>query len=222
MNILAIDTALEACSVALSLSDSERPLAKSELVIRRHAERLFAMITEILDQAVIPITEIDRFAVTTGPGSFTGIRVGIAAVRGFALASGASAVGISTLAAHAEAAREVVGKRPVFAVLPAKGDELFGQLFAPDGNEMTEPKVGEPNDFANEAFEARAVVAGAGADRVATIDRRSHLSVIHSRSAPDINAVLRVAATHSPTASPRPLYVKPPDAVRLDTAISSR
>lgn len=218
MNILAIDTALEACSVGLSLRGSERPLAKSEPVIRRHAERLFGMIAGVLDEADISISEIDRFAVTTGPGSFTGIRVGIAAVRGFALVSGVPAVGVSTLAAHAEDAREAIGKKPVLAVLPAKGDEVFGQLFAPDGGEMTEAKVGDPNDFADEASEANAVVAGAGSNRVTTIDGRSHLTVIHSRSAPDINAVLRVAAARSPTALPRPLYVKPPDAVRVETA----
>jgi tRNA threonylcarbamoyladenosine biosynthesis protein TsaB len=219
MNILAVDTALEACSVALSLKGAGQPFAKSELVVRRHAERLFGMIAEVLDEAGVSITEIDRFAVTIGPGSFTGIRVGIAAVRGFAIVSGVPAVGISTLAAHAEAAREAAGKRPVLAVLPAKGDEVFGQLFAPDGTEITEAKVGDPNHFSDEALVANAVVAGAGSNRVVASDGRSHLEVIHSRSAPDINAVLRVAAVQSPMASPRPLYVKPPDAARVETAV---
>lgn len=219
MNILAVDTALEACSVGLSVGGPGRSLAKSEPVVRRHAERLFGMIAEVLAEADVSIAEIDRFAVTIGPGSFTGIRVGIAAVRGFAVVSGVPAVGISTLAAHAAAAREAAGERPVLAVLPAKGDEVFGQLFAPDGTEITEAKVGDPNHFSDEALEANAVVAGAGSSRVVPSDGRPRLAVIHSRSAPDINAVLRVAAAQSPMASPRPLYVKPPDAARVETAV---
>jgi len=180
------------------------------------------MIEAVLSEAGLSIPDIDRFAVTIGPGSFTGIRVGIAAVRGFAVVSGAPAVGVSTLAAHAETAREVVGEKPVLAVLPAKGDEVFGQLFAPDGAEITEANVGSPGYFAGEALRANAVVAGAGSERVVASDGRSHLAVIHSRSTPDINAVLRVAASKSPVGSPRPLYVKSPDATRVETAVLRR
>ena len=221
MNILAIDTALEACSVGLSLDDPVRFLANSQPVIRGHAERLFGMITDVLDEAGISVADIDRFAATIGPGSFTGIRVGIAAVRGFAIVSGVPTLGVSTLAAHAESARDGADKKPVLAVLPAKGDEVFGQLFTSAGTTITEAKVGSPRYFAGVAEKAGAVVAGAGSKRLALSGGLS-LTVVHSQSAPDIRSVIRVAASADSTATARPLYIKPPDAIRVEAAVLRR
>src|ERR1700687_5333867 len=102
MRVLAIDTALEACSAAVL--DTERAslaARESRPMVRGHAEALLPLIARVLERAGLDVAEIDRIAVTTGPGSFTGLRVGIAAARGIALATGQPAVGVSTLAAFA-------------------------------------------------------------------------------------------------------------------------
>ena len=102
MRVLAIDTALEACSVAVL--DTERPgvvTHETRPMQRGHAESLIPMIARVLASARLGFPELDRIAVTTGPGSFTGLRVGISAARGIALAAAKPAVGLSTLAAYA-------------------------------------------------------------------------------------------------------------------------
>ncbi len=222
MIVLGIDTALEACSAGLAIGDQGRAIIRSEIIGRGHAERLFGLIGEIMAEAELGFDAIDRYAVTTGPGSFTGIRVGIAAMRGFALVSGAPAVGFSTLAVHAEAARKMAGARAVLAALPAKGGEVFAQLFGPAGEALSDPVVGDPARFAALATEAGASLAGAGASAVAAAGVTG-LAVIHAQSAPDMRALLALALRAEDGAPPpRPLYIKPPDAMPAAPMIARR
>ena len=102
MRVLAIDTALEACSVALlDTGQPDRAVHESLAMTRGHAEALMPMIARVFERASLDAGQLDRIAVTVGPGSFTGLRVGIAAARGIALASGKPAIGLTTLAAYA-------------------------------------------------------------------------------------------------------------------------
>src|SRR3990170_4444965 len=102
MRVLAIDTALEACSAAVLDTEHASVVAHESLpMLRGHAEALIPLIARVLERARLTFSELDRVAVTTGPGSFTGLRVGISAARGIALAAGKPAVGLTTLAAFA-------------------------------------------------------------------------------------------------------------------------
>lgn len=122
MTTLVIETATAACSVALL--DGDRVVAaRHELVGRGHAERLVPMIGEVLAEG--GLDRADRIQVDCGPGSFTGIRVGIAAARGLALAWGAPVSGFSALALIAVTAEEDVG-----VALSGGHGELFVQRFA--------------------------------------------------------------------------------------------
>lgn len=222
MNVLAIDTALDACSVGIAFGNPERIVSRSEGVVRGHAERLFGLIDQLLEDATIEISDIDRFAVTVGPGSFTGIRVGVAAVRGFAAVTGAPAIGVTTLAAFAEMARLIGGNQPVLAVMPAKGGEAFGQLFDAAGEAMSEPAVANPAGLAVLAIEAASAIAGPAADQIADAVHNSGLVVIHRETVPDIVAVLSLARRASEGEAPKPLYIKPPDAIARHDAIARR
>src|SRR5688572_27817223 len=102
MRVLAIDTALSACSVAVLDTDRAAVIASDTLVMTRgHAEAVMPMIARVMDEAQADFALLDRIAVTVGPGSFTGLRVGISAARGIALAAGKPAIGLSTLAGFA-------------------------------------------------------------------------------------------------------------------------
>ena len=211
MRLLAIDTALEACSVGV-LADG-KTITRSEIIGRGHAEILMGMIEDELRDAALTVADLDRIAVTIGPGSFTGLRVGIAAARGLALVLGKPAVGIGTLAVHAEEARAANGSRPVLAVLAAGRGEIYGAVYARDGRETLTAQAGSPEIFAAEVT-ADTLIAGSGADLIlAALPMDSKAEVAHRHSAPDITALCRCAlAAPAPTAAPRPLYLRPPDA----------
>src|ERR1700749_3269007 len=102
MLILAIDTALEACAVALLDTGTSKVIAsESQAMKRGHAEALMPMIARVMKESDLTFAALDRLAVTSGPGSFTGLRVGLSAARGIALAAGKPVVGITTLSAYA-------------------------------------------------------------------------------------------------------------------------
>ena len=102
MLILAIDTALDACAAGVLDTDAASVIAQESQAMKRgHAEALMPLIARVIRQAGIAFAALDRIAVTTGPGSFTGLRVGLSAARGIALAADKPVVGLSTLTAYA-------------------------------------------------------------------------------------------------------------------------
>ena len=205
--VLAIDTALENCSVALSVGD--RVLARVKTIGRGHAEVLMGEIAALMQEAGVAPASLTRIAVSVGPGSFTGLRVGIAAARGLALVGRIPVVGVSTLAIHAERALLLSRRaRPVLALLPARADELFGAAYFPDGTLLDLPSARPAAAFADEAIVKGYDVAGAGARLLGP-----SFVPLHDESAPDIATLLALGARLDPeTHPPKPLYVKPPDA----------
>src|SRR5512142_2866213 len=127
MRVLAIDTALEACSVALLDTDrSGVRLNESVPMQRGHAEALMPLVARVLDRAQLDfVVALDRIAVTTGPGSFTGLRVGIAAARGIALAAGKPAIGLTTRAAFAAPFIAADDTLPVVVAIDARHDHVY-------------------------------------------------------------------------------------------------
>src|SRR4051812_10145961 len=113
MRLLAIDTSLTACSAALYDTDFGLIAKQSQHMARGHAEALMPLIAGLMSTAKAKFSEIDRIAVTVGPGSFTGLRVGVAAARGIALAAKKPAVGVTTLAAFAAPHRGAAEGTPV-------------------------------------------------------------------------------------------------------------
>jgi tRNA threonylcarbamoyladenosine biosynthesis protein TsaB len=210
MRLLAIDTALDACSVGVTAG--ERLVTRSESVGRGHAEILMGLIAGALAEAGLAVSDITRIAVTVGPGSFTGLRIGIAAARGLALVTGAEVVGIGTLAVHAEEARAARGDVGVLALIAAGRGEIYGARYSSDGREEVPPAVAAPGHFAA-LVEDDVVLAGSGADAVAALVPGAERRIVHRRAAPDIAALCRLGVRAlAPSAPVRPLYLRPPDA----------
>ncbi|TCM56283.1 tRNA threonylcarbamoyladenosine biosynthesis protein TsaB [Rhizobium sp. PP-F2F-G48] len=211
MIVLAIDTAGTACNVALyeSARDATLGIAGADIG-RGHAEQLMGFIDEALEKAGVGMDAIDRVAVTIGPGSFTGIRVGVAAARGLGLALGRPVVGVSVLQALGLSVLSDAPGQPVLIVTDAKREEVYLQSFDAAG----QPLAGaEALDIvAAQARFARfsGTVSGSGAGLLrgeGGIDGGERVS-----DTADIAVVAKLGAALDPSvALPKPLYLRGPD-----------
>ena len=222
MRVLAIDTALEACSAAVF--DIERggiTASESLPMARGHAEAVMPLIARVMDLAGAEFADLDRVAVTTGPGSFTGLRVGISAARGIALAAGKPAIGLSTLAAFAAPLIAEDDTTHVVAAIDARHDQVYLQVFGIGGRTLVSPRIATLREAARAAITAPARIVGSAANQVAAAWPRGAeppLSVEH-RSAPDIGWIAHLgAAAAEGYGPPKPLYLRPPDAQPQEAA----
>jgi tRNA threonylcarbamoyladenosine biosynthesis protein TsaB len=226
MLVLAIDTALDACSAAVL--DSERRVivaSETQPMQRGHAEALMPLIARVMDVAAIEFRELDRIAVTTGPGSFTGLRVGISAARGIALAAGKPAIGLTTLAAFAAPHIAEDDTLPVVAAIDARHNNVYLQVFGPRGRTVVAPKVASLREAVRAAQTDPARIVGSAAQLIAAAWPKTEPlpPTVDQRGAPDISWIARLAAAADEGhGSPKPLYLRAPDAKPQDAARLSR
>lgn len=132
LKILAVDTATEACSAALLVG--EQVFSRWEEAPRDHTRKILPMVQAVLDEAGITLDELDAIAFGRGPGSFTGVRIGIGVAQGLALGAGVPLIGISTLAAMAQGAHRLDGAEQVLTAIDARMNEVyFGRYELIDG-----------------------------------------------------------------------------------------
>src|SRR6202140_123994 len=142
MLILAIVTALDACAAAVLDTDAgELIAAESQAMKRGHAEALMPLIGRVMNASGIAFAALDRIAVTTGPGSFTGLRVGLSAARGIALAANKPVVGLTTLTAYAAPVVSESGEHPVISAIDARHDQVYFQVVRGNGSSLIRPRV---------------------------------------------------------------------------------
>ena len=212
MIVLALDTAGADCRAALYDDEARRMLAEAgERIGKGHAERLLEFIDTALDSAGLDLAAVDRIAVAIGPGSFTGIRVGVAAARGFALALDCPVVGISTLSTLAWTAQQRERAGDVLVAVDGRREDLFCQTFNADGTPASRPSLW-PLAQAREHFAgSRGSIVGSGAALLTGAP-----GVISGQTVQDsveIEALAQLGALADPaTASARPLYLRGPDA----------
>src|ERR1700730_16891058 len=167
LRVLAIDTALEACSAAvLDTEGTGGIISRSLLLLRGNAEALMPLIAAMMSAANIEFAEIDRIAVTVGPGSFTGLRVGVAAARGIALATGKPAVGLTTLAALAAPFFEADERTALLAVIDARHDQVYMQLFGAGGRSLIATRLASMRQDTRPAKARPTRISGNGAKMI--------------------------------------------------------
>ncbi|MCL6745277.1 tRNA (adenosine(37)-N6)-threonylcarbamoyltransferase complex dimerization subunit type 1 TsaB [Kosakonia sp. R1.Fl] len=132
MRILAIDTATEACSVALW--NDGTTFAHFELCPREHTQRILPLVRDVLDDAELKLTQLDALAFGRGPGSFTGVRIGIGIAQGLALGAELPMIGVSTLATMAQGAWRKTGATRVLAAIDARMGEVYWAEYQRDEN----------------------------------------------------------------------------------------
>jgi tRNA threonylcarbamoyladenosine biosynthesis protein TsaB len=216
MLILAIDTALDACAAAVLDTEAGGLIAQESQAMKRgHAEALMPLIARVIEQSGIGFAGLDRIAVTTGPGSFTGLRVGISAARGIALAANKPVVGVTTLTAYAAPVVSQNGEQPVISAIDARHDQVYLQVVSGNGSSLIWPQAA-PIEEALEAsrFGVPHLVGNAArilADRWPA-DAPPPFKV-DALPAPDIAWVGWLGAAVSPDTAPaRPFYLRAPDA----------
>ena len=229
MNLLALDTAGAACSAALWV-DGRIVSSRMCEMMRGQAEALMPMVAEVMDEAHTNISELDLIAVTIGPGSFTGLRTGLAAARGLAIARSLPLVAVTTMEAIALAAHRLVAKdspvgpRPITVALNSRRNDIYVQHFSAQLEPLGEPFAALPDEIAQAISGSNVVVAGDVAEKILDSDQSgaagakpSFVSVI----GPDAVFVAEVAARRwtcrLPNEKMRPsnlLYLRAPDAVQ--------
>lgn len=205
MRTLIIDTALAACTAVAA--DGVRVIAaETEAMTRGHQERLGGMVREAMASADWSFDQLERIAVTTGPGSFTGLRVGLAFAQGLGLALDRPVAGLSTLAALARDAEADPGQT-VWALIDARRGQVYGQAFRGDAA-MDAPAALALEDAAARIAAAGPdlILVGSGAALVGGAGAR-----VIERAAPSPGALARLAADQ-PQGEARPLYLRAPDA----------
>jgi len=227
MRILAIDTALEACAAAVLDTAQGIVLARESIAMTRgHAEALMPLIERVMAASGGSFDALDRIAVTVGPGSFTGLRVGIAAARGLALAAGKPAIGLTTLAAFAAPLIAEDDTLPVVTAIDARHEHIYLQVFGPGGRTLVPPRVASLRDAMRAATTSRgARIVGTGATMLAAAwpaaERPPRL--VEQRGAPDIDWIAHLgAAAPEDAGPPKPLYLRAPDAQPQDASHIAR
>jgi tRNA threonylcarbamoyladenosine biosynthesis protein TsaB len=203
LTVLALDTTLAACGVAVLRGDAV--LVRRQAVLGRgQAEALLPMVRDAMAEAALPFAAVQLVAVTVGPGTFTGIRSGLAAARGLALAIGCPCAGVTTTAALAAA----VPDRPLLVAVDALKDEVYWHLF----DDRAGPELAAPEAVAAHLPVGIAAL-GSGAPLVQAAG--AVLTILAAAPDPDPVLVGRLGlAAHlaGRALPPSPLYIRRPDA----------
>jgi tRNA threonylcarbamoyladenosine biosynthesis protein TsaB len=216
MLILAIDTALDACAAGVLDTEAGKLITHESLPMKRgHAEALMPLIARVIEASGIGFAALDRIAVTTGPGSFTGLRVGLSAARGIALAANKPVVGLPTLTAYAAPIVSQNGEHPVISAIDARHDHVYLQAVSGNGSSLIRPCVASVEEALGASKFGAPHLVGNAAKILS--DRWPAQALppfkVDPQPAPDIAWVAWLGAAVSPDAAPaRPFYLRAPDA----------
>jgi tRNA threonylcarbamoyladenosine biosynthesis protein TsaB len=210
VKILAFDCAGNSCSAAVR--DDEPVLAHRFVAMERgQAEALLPLIEQVLAESRVGLEGLDLLAVTTGPGGFTGLRIGLATAKGLALARGLPLLGISCFEAVAAAVPASLRDLPLLVALESKRAELYLQRFVPEPEPAA---LVAPADWAAFAPAGRFVVAGDGSSRLAATLRTRDVVLAPGPGLADAADVARLARDYwrkGERPPPQPLYLRAPD-----------
>ncbi len=210
MRILAIDTALNTVAACVWDDHESRVVASEAMPVERgHDEHLLPLVERVLAKTDEGLDHIDRIAVTIGPGSFTGIRIGIAAARAIGLVRNIPVIGVPTLIAFA-APFIGKGEAAVAALIDARHGQVYAQVFSAIGKCIVEPRI-LPMAAAIRLIGSGPVFLTGNAAQVAAIEAWSSglkAEVAGETGAPEISYIARLGALAEPSASPPvPMYL---------------
>lgn len=206
--VLALDASGAACSVAL-MREGNLIAARREPMDRGHAEALMPLVMEVMGEAGIAFSDLATIAVGVGPGSFTGIRIALAAAHGMALAARRPVVGIDSFSAvAAQVARADLAGRSLLVAIESKRHELFGQYFDSDLHAIGGPLVLAPDALLQQRPDGALLIAGDGAVRMPS---GVGIELARQDLRPDAQAIARLVQAGHAVLAARPLYLRGAD-----------
>jgi tRNA threonylcarbamoyladenosine biosynthesis protein TsaB len=212
MKLLAIDCAANLCAACVYDAAAKRELGRSVLDLGKgHAEHLMAVIAEALKASATDYAGLGAIAVSVGPGSFTGLRVGVSTARGLALALKIPAIGVTTLEALATEAAAAFPGRAVLAALDAGREEIHAAFYDEMSVLTYGPAVTTLAEAVTMATGNSSVLAGTAAALIAVSAGRGFDIGPHTATA-DIVTYARLAAAKGESERPKPLYLRGADA----------
>jgi tRNA threonylcarbamoyladenosine biosynthesis protein TsaB len=216
LRVLAIDTALGACSACILQAGEVEPIARETLMMERgHAEALLPLIDRVASQVEGGFSTLGRVAVTIGPGSYTGLRVGIAAARAIGLAAGIPVVGVATLSAYLAPLMTGDRRGVIAAAIDAKHGQVYVQAIGAGGRAIIPASLMGLREAVRVLGSGPVLLSGSGAPLLAAEawGQGIDVTVTEAPLAPEISWVARVGALADPSqALPKPLYLRGPDA----------
>ncbi|MBU0584535.1 MAG: tRNA (adenosine(37)-N6)-threonylcarbamoyltransferase complex dimerization subunit type 1 TsaB [Alphaproteobacteria bacterium] len=212
MKLLAIDTASVICAACVYDTVARQEDGRAVLDLGKgHAEHLMAVVGNAMQRAKITFPELDAVAVSIGPGSFTGVRVGVAAARGLAMALKVPAIGVTTLEALAAEARQRFGDVTVMSAIGAGRGEINAAVYGETGATLVEPTVMTLDEAVLLARRRSTVVVGSAGPRIAV--ELPAVKTGSTSATADIGYYAAIAAGRDAGGEkPRPLYLRGADA----------
>jgi len=224
MRVLALDTSTTACSVAIGTMDrSVRNILahRFEVMARGQSEALAPMVQSVLDEAGFGVSDMDFVAVTTGPGAFTGVRIGLSMARALGLSAEIPVIGVSTLHAVAHGIPEINRAQAcTLVIMDTKRDDVYVQVFSPSLSPITDPDIIAAEEISaligTQKGQPDMILAGDAVCRVVPFlsDNDANVRVYAETVLPDAAVVADMALSITPpsadTPLPSPIYLRPP------------
>lgn len=219
MYVLSLDTAMSGCTVGLLNTETGEASSSVELMVRGHAERLVPLIQEALTKAHLDFPDMGIIATTTGPGAFTGLRIGLSTARALGLALNIPVVGVTTLSALASSyfAENKISQN-LLVLIETKRTDFYGQLFSSEGDTLSEP-FALPADIISEIYLQQPVrLIGDANDRFTSLvaaEKKMLVTPVAGFEIPDPVFVARIGyalyESGDMVSAPEPLYLRGAD-----------
>lgn len=211
--LLALESSDRLCAACL-IDETTGSIAASKTIDigRGHAEKMMGLIGEVLAAAKIDYAALTGLAVCVGPGSFTGIRVGLSTVIGLSIALNLPVRGVTSLQALALAAVGATRGQTILALVDAHRGDVYAQMFASDGAPLDAARQISLEQVGKLAGAANIVCAGSGVAVLNAAHPDLVIQSIEGIELPDVDCVARAALSQSLTVAAKPLYLRRPDA----------
>ena len=211
--LLALETSDRLCAACLYDVAKREVLASKTLDIGRgHAELLMGVIDEVLASADAKFSELTSIAACIGPGSFTGIRVGVSAAIGFSIALNIPKIGITSLQALATQAVQTTGSKDILVLIDAHRGDVYAQHFSANGKATTVAAQISVADLPEQTDFSAVILCGSGVAALRTLHPATSINALPELIYPSVEAVALAASNPAFQLPVKPLYLRRPDA----------